>query len=503
MCSIHPAMAWLGQTVSRLDSRRETAGYIAWQTSAGRVCVTNAAGELGSSVVSLSELALLSGVSSTVQSQLDLLSASSVSIVGAATTVVSDNLTAGRVVVSTSTGKLGVSPTTAAQLAYVDATSSIQAQLNSKQSAGAYATTSELAAGLAGKQPSLGTGSVLTIGGLTIAAHATDRALVSSASGVATSVVTAAELGYLQGVTSGLQSQLTSLVLADGLLTSGKQDAGSYATTTELATKQPLIDNDHLAIAHVSGLSSDLASRSTVLQLNTGLSTKQGVGDYATTTELTTGLATKQASGSYATTTELAAKQDTITGAASSITSAVLTVDRALISNSLGNVQISTTTRTQLGYLDTTTSSVQTQLDSKQTSGSYATTTELTAGLATKQATVTGAVSSVLFNDMTANKALFSNSLGKLQASTTSSTALEYLDATSSVQTQLNTKQATINGAASTIVSSNLTSNRVAVTSSTSKLATATVTTTELGYLDATSSLTRSSCSLTVATFSL
>ena len=242
-------MAWLGQTVSRLDSRRETAGYISGQTSAGRVCVTNAAGELGSSVVSLSELALLSGVSSTVQSQLDLLSASSVSIVGAATTVVSDNLTAGRVVVSTSTGKLGVSPTTAAQLAYVDATSSIQAQLNSKQSAGAYATTSELAAGLAGKQPSLGTGSVLTIGGLTIAAHATDRALVSSASGVATSVVTAAELGYLQGVTSGLQSQLTSLVLADGLLNSGKQDAGSYATTTELATKQPLIDNDHLAIA--------------------------------------------------------------------------------------------------------------------------------------------------------------------------------------------------------------------------------------------------------------
>ena len=180
-------MAWLGQTVSRLDARREVAGYVSGKTAASRVCVTNAGGELSSSVVSVAELALLSGVSSSLQAQLDALSASSSTITGAATSVVSDNLMAGRVVVSSATGKLDVSPVTAAQLGYLDATSSVQAQLNAKQTAGAYATTSELASGLAGKQPTLGSGSVVQLGGVTVATHVVDRVLVSGAGGVVSS----------------------------------------------------------------------------------------------------------------------------------------------------------------------------------------------------------------------------------------------------------------------------------------------------------------------------
>ena len=174
-------MAWLGQTVSKLDNRREISNYITNQTTPGRVCVTNAQGELGSSVVSVSELALVSGVSSNVQTQLDALASSSFSITGAATSVVSDNLTAGRVVVSSATGKLDVSLATAAQLGYLDATSSIQAQLDAKQTTGEYATTAELASGLAGKQPTLGIGSVVQLGGVTVATHVADRVLVSGA----------------------------------------------------------------------------------------------------------------------------------------------------------------------------------------------------------------------------------------------------------------------------------------------------------------------------------
>ena len=66
-------MAWLGQTVSKLDTRREIGNFITSQTTAGRVCITNAAGELSSSSIALAELALLSGVTSPIQAQLDSL----------------------------------------------------------------------------------------------------------------------------------------------------------------------------------------------------------------------------------------------------------------------------------------------------------------------------------------------------------------------------------------------------------------------------------------------
>ena len=65
--------------------------------------------------------------------------------------------------------------------------------------------------------------------------------------------------------------------------------------------------------------------------------------------------------------TQLNSKQATITGGASTITSSNLTTSRALISNSSGKVAVSPVTATELGYLDGTTSNVQSQLDTKAT----------------------------------------------------------------------------------------------------------------------------------------
>ena len=56
-------------------------------------------------------------------------------------------------------------------------------------------------------------------------------------------------------------------------------------------------------------------------------------------------------------------KQATITGAATTVTSSNLTTNRALISNSSGKIAVSAITDTELGYLDGTTSNVQTQLN--------------------------------------------------------------------------------------------------------------------------------------------
>lgn len=58
--------------------------------------------------------------------------------------------------------------------------------------------------------------------------------------------------------------------------------------------------------------------------------------------------------------------QAAITGGASTITTANLTASRALVSDASGKVAVSTITSTQLGYLSGVTSSIQTQLDAKQ-----------------------------------------------------------------------------------------------------------------------------------------
>ena len=76
--------------------------------------------------------------------------------------------------------------------------------------------------------------------------------------------------------------------------------------------------------------------------------------------------------------------------------------------------------------------------------------------------------------------------LTKLNSVTSTATELNYTDGvTSNIQTQLNAKQATITGAATTITSSNLTANRVLISNGSGKVAvSSTVSDTELGYLD-------------------
>ena len=64
--------------------------------------------------------------------------------------------------------------------------------------------------------------------------------------------------------------------------------------------------------------------------------------------------------------------QKALTGATSALTETDLTASRALISGTGGKVEVSDVTKTELGYLDGVTSAIQTQLDGKQASGSYA-----------------------------------------------------------------------------------------------------------------------------------
>lgn len=70
--------------------------------------------------------------------------------------------------------------------------------------------------------------------------------------------------------------------------------------------------------------------------------------------------------------------------------------------------------------------------------------TNLQSTLNSKQATITGAASTITTSNLTANRALISNSSGKVAVSDITSTELNYLDnVTSNIQTQLNAKTST------------------------------------------------------------
>ena len=152
----------------------------------GSVTELNYLDSLHATGVTSTEFDYLDGVTSNIQTQLN---SKQGTITGAASTITGSNLTASRVVVSNSSGKVAVSNITSAELDLLDGlTSNVQTQIDSKQ-----ATI---------------TGAATTIDDTDLTAS---RALVSSGSGkVAVSAVTSTELGYLDGVTSAIQTQLNS-----------------------------------------------------------------------------------------------------------------------------------------------------------------------------------------------------------------------------------------------------------------------------------------------------
>jgi hypothetical protein len=135
------------------------------------------------------------------------------------------------------------------------------------------------------------------------------------------------EFGYLNGVSSNLQTQLDA----------------KQATITGGATT--IISSDLTASRALASNASGKVAVSTVT--STELGYVSGV--------------------TSAIQTQLDAKQATITGSATTIDTESLTASRAVISNSSSKIAVSATTDTELGYLSGVTSAVQTQLGTKLT----------------------------------------------------------------------------------------------------------------------------------------
>lgn len=317
----------------------------------------------------------------------------------------------------------GVTATTA-QLNYVKGvTSNIQTQLDSKQAEITGGATS------------------ITSNNLTA-----NRALISNGSGkVAVSAVSSTELGYLDGVTSAIQTQL------DGKATSGhthkyagSTSSGGSATSAEKVNRSLTIKLNDGTTEGTDMFTFDGSTYESVNinPSNIGAATSNHHHDerYCLNTRvdslvesvsnISVNKANKEHEHSASEITSGTLSSDRLptvpitkggtgaTTAAAALTNLGLTATAAEL-NKLDGV---TATTAELNYVDGVTSNIQTQLNAKQ-------------------ATITGGATTIASSDLTANRALVSNGSGKVAVSDVTSTELGYLDGVkSNVQAQIDSK---------------------------------------------------------------
>jgi len=463
--------------------------------TASRAVVSDGSGKVAISPVTSTEIGYLDGVTSAIQTQLDTKGTTTedaaiearrvANIAGAVSTITTGNLTASRAVVSDGSGKVSASAVTSTELGYVDGvTSAIQTQIDSKQ-----ATI---------------TGAATTIDDADLTAS---RALVSDGSGkVAVSAVTSTEIGYLDGVSSAIQTQLNTKAplagatftgqvnMSDDLVVTGNLTVNGDTTTVNSENK--VIQDRFIMLANaVSGApSADVGiffnrgtSGNAALYYDESVKffTLSETRDPDSNVAISPTGAANLAVGQFTATSVKyngadlnTAITDNRSGAVSTVYKDNLTASRAVVSDGSGKIAISAVTSTEVGYLDGVTSTIQTQIDSKQ-------------------ATITGAATTIDDADLTASRALVSDGSGKVAVSDVTSTEIGYLDGVSSaIQTQLSAgvteataiearRVANIAGAVSTITTGNLTASRALASDSSGKVAVASTTTTELNQLNA------------------
>ena len=254
------------------------------------------------------------------------------------------------------------------------------------------------------------------------------RALVSDSSGHPTvSAVTSTELGYLDGVTSNIQTQLNGKLSTSGTAAKATADAqGQNIADTYI--KGLSVNGRTITYTKGDGGTGTITTQDTNTTYSTGTATTSGITKLYTGTgtatdgtmtqnAITTALNGKASSSHTHTIANVSGLQDELNNKVESLSDLGITATASEL-NKLDGV---TATATELNYMDGVTSNVQTQLNGKANSSHTHSGTQITG--------------------LTASRALVSNSSGQVAVSNVTSTELGYLDGvTSSIQTQLNGK---------------------------------------------------------------
>lgn len=203
--------------------------------------------------------------------------------------------------------------------------------------------------------------------------------------------VSSTELGYLDGVTSAIQTQINAKQGSLTLTTTGSSGAATLVGSTLNIPQysggssgvSQIVAGTNVTISPAGGTgvvtinatggggggSGTVTNVSALTLGTTGTDLSSTVANSTTTPVITLNVPTASASnrGALSSTdwSTFNGKQDAITGAATTIVSSNLTASRATVSDGSGKISASTTTVTELGYVGGVTSAIQTQLDSK------------------------------------------------------------------------------------------------------------------------------------------
>lgn len=288
----------------------------------------------------------------------DLFNSKADSITGAITPILNANLTTNRVLISNGFGKVAVSGVTTTTLGYLDATSSIQTQLDAKQTA------------------TLASGKVLFGNGSNVATAVTISGDITfSNAGVGTLASS--------GAIAGSYTNPDITVNAKGIITAianGSGGGGGGAGTMTSFT----FTNSGGFTGTVTGATT-AATLSLALQDAAADGTTKGKSTYAPadfnsitgliSLDYVNGVAGSSTVKGYIIPVDWArfnAKAPAITGGATTIATTNLGFNFALISSATGKVAVSVTTAAQLSYLSTLRSDVQVQIDNIVAGGTKA-----------------------------------------------------------------------------------------------------------------------------------
>lgn len=360
--------------------------------------MSDGSGKVVVSAVTATELGYVSGVTSSLQAQLN---AKQDPITGGASTVTLTNLGVSSALASNAGGKIVVSPTTAIELGYVSGvTSPLQAQIDSKiatsalsAATGASLISISAIAGITGlnvQQALQGikdytdalkqgldpkdsvrastNGTNITLSGTqtidSVALNVGDRVLVKDQTTVSQNgIYVVAAIAWARSTDAD-----TSAKVSPGLHLFIEEGATLANAEFVLTTPNPIVlGTTGLTFTQLTGLGTvtagaGLTRSGNVMSLLSGI---VAPGTYRSLTVDTYGRATAGTTPTTIAGYGLTDAQQTITGAATTITSANLSANKALASDVNGKVAASAVTSTELGQLSGVTSPIQPQIAGK------------------------------------------------------------------------------------------------------------------------------------------